>query len=130
MSRESFFLVFVASGVFPISLSYGLFPSQSLVYLYDIEVTNTNLKNIFRAIMGLYISLVTFWIIGARYKSLQLPALWSLTIFMLGLAVGRLLSLVIDGLPYPLFVLYMVLEFLFAAVGYKFIHDLNQRHDL
>ena len=125
MPRESLFLIFVAAGVFFISLSYGLFPSQSLVYLYDIEVTNTNLKNIFRAIMGLYISLVAFWIIGARYKSLQLPALWSLTIFMLGLAMGRLLSLVIDGLPYPPFVLYMLLEFLFAAVGYKFIHDLN-----
>ena len=130
MSRESFFLTFVAAGVFFISLSYGLFPSQSLVYLYDIEVTNTNLKNIFRAIMGLYISLVAFWIIGARHKSLQLPALWSLTIFMLGLAMGRLLSLVIDGLPYPPFVLYMLLEFLFAAVGYKFIHDLNQRQGL
>jgi hypothetical protein len=130
MSRESFFLIFVAARVFFISLSYGLFPSQSLVYLYDIEVTNTNLKNIFRAIMGLYISLIAFWIIGARYKSLQLPALWSLTIFMLGLAMGRLLSLVIDGLPYPPFVLYMLLEFLFAAVGYKFIHDLNQRQGL
>ena len=130
MPRESFFLIFVAAGVFFISLSYGLFPSQSLVYLYDIEVTNTNLKNIFRAIMGLYISLVAFWIMGARYKSLQLPALWSLTIFMLGLAVGRLLSLVIDGLPYPPYVLYMLLEFLFAAVGYKFIHDLNQRQGL
>jgi hypothetical protein len=130
MPRESFFLIFVAAGVFFISLSYGLFPSQSLVYLYDIEVTNTNLKNIFRAIMGLYISLIAFWIIGARYKSLQLPALWSLTIFMLGLAMGRLLSLVIDGLPYPPFLLYMLLEFLFAAVGYKFIHDLNQRQGL
>ncbi len=130
MPRESFFLIFVAAGVFFISLSYGLFPSQSLVYLYDIEVTNTNLKNIFRAIMGLYISLVAFWLIGARYKSLQLTALWSLTIFMLGLAMGRLLSLVIDGLPYPPFVLYMLLEFLFAAVGYKFIHDLNQRQGL
>jgi hypothetical protein len=49
---------------------------------------------------------------------------------MLGLAMGRLLSLVIDGLPYPPYVLYMLLEFLFAAVGYKFIHDLNQRQGL
>jgi hypothetical protein len=49
---------------------------------------------------------------------------------MFGLAVGRLLSLVIDGLPYPPFVLYMMLEFLLAAVGYKFIHDLNQRQSL
>ena len=45
--------------------------------------------------MGLYLALVVFWIAGARNESLRLPALWSLTVFMLGLAAGRVVSLIV-----------------------------------
>ena len=65
MNKKSFFLIFVASGVFLISLSYGIVPNITLSYLYGIEVDGVNLLNIFRAIMGLYIGFVIFWIIGA-----------------------------------------------------------------
>jgi len=90
MKKESFFLVFVAIGVFFVSLGYGILPNQTMPFLYDIEVTNTNLLNILRAISGLYIALVTFWILGAYNSNLQLPALWSLTIFVTGIALEEL----------------------------------------
>ena len=85
MKRESFFLIFVASGVFPVALTYGVNPQVTLAYLYDIEVNSINLSNIFRAIMGLYIALNVFWVIGAFKNTLLLPAMWSLTIFMTGI---------------------------------------------
>ena len=88
IKKESFFLVFVAIGVFFASLGYGFLPSLTMPFLYDIEATNTNLLNILRAISGLYIALVTFWILGAYNSNLQLPALWSLTIFMTGIALS------------------------------------------
>ena len=125
MNKKSFFLIFVASGVFLISLSYGIVPSKTLSYLYGIEVDSVNLSNIFRAVMGLYIGFVTFWITGAFYDSLKIPALWSLTFFMVGLASGRFLSLIIDGIPHPLFVLWMLLEIIFGVLGYKYIKDSN-----
>ena len=90
MTKESFFLVFVAIGVFSVSLGYGFLPNLTMPFLYDIDVTNTNLSNILRAISGLYIAFVTFWILGAYNSNLQLPALWSLTIFMTGIAQEEL----------------------------------------
>ena len=126
MKRESFFLIFVAAGVFPVALTYGVNPQVTLAYLYDIEVNSANLSNIFRAIMGLYIALNVFWIIGAFKKTLLLPAIWSLTIFMTGIGLGRMLSLFIDGIPYPAFIIYMLLEFIFAIFGFFFIKKINK----
>ena len=126
MKRESFFLIFVASGVFPVALTYGVNPQVTLAYLYDIEVNSVNLSNIFRAIMGLYIALNVFWVIGAFKNTLLLPAMWSLTIFMTGIGLGRLLSLILDGTPYPAFILYMLLEFIFAIFGFFFIKKINK----
>ena len=126
MKSESFFLILVAAGVFPVALTYGVNPQVTLAYLYDIEVNSINLSNIFRAIMGLYIALNVFWIIGAFKKSLLLPAMWSLTIFMTGIGLGRMLSLLIDGIPYPAFILYMLLEFIFAIFGFFFIKKINK----
>lgn len=121
MSRESIFLVLAAVGLTPIALSYGLLPGSSLSYLFDIDASSTNSVHIFRAVMGLYLALVAFWIAGARIKSLRIPALWSLTVFMFGLAAGRVVSLVVDGMPHPLLVIYLVLEVGFGAVGYYLI---------
>ena len=63
MNKESFFLIFSAVGVFPVALVYGAYPSISLPFFYDIEITNNNLANVFRAIMGIYIAFNIFWII-------------------------------------------------------------------
>ena len=123
MKKESFFLVFVAIGVFCVSLGYGFLPNLTMPFLYDIEVSNTNLLNILRAISGLYIALVIFWIVGAYNSNLQLPALWSLTIFMTGIAAGRIASILIDGLPSPIFIFYLFLEIMFALIGYTLIKN-------
>ena len=123
MKKESFFLVFVAIGVFCVSLGYGFLPSLTMPFLYEIEVTNTNLLNILRAISGLYIALVIFWIVGAYNSNLQLPALWSLTIFMTGIAAGRIASILIDGLPSPIFIFYLFLEIMFGLIGYTLIKN-------
>ena len=123
MTKESFFLVFVAIGVFCVSLGYGFLPNLTMPFLYDIEVSNINLLNILRAISGLYIALVIFWIVGAYNSNLQLPALWSLTIFMTGIALGRIASILIDGLPSPIFIFYLFLEIMFGFIGYTLIKN-------
>ena len=121
IKKESFFLVFVAIGVFFASLGYGFLPSLTMPFLYEIEVTNTNLLNILRAISGLYIALVTFWILGAYNSNLQLPALWSLTIFMTGIALGRVASILIDGLPSSIFIFYLFIEIISGLIGYALL---------
>ena len=126
MTRESLCLLLIAPSVLAVSLSYGLYPEITLKYLYDIEVNSVNLSNIFRAIMGLYIALSMFWVVGAFKKSLRLAALWSMTVFMTGIALGRILSIIIDGFPYPIFLFYTVIEIFSALMGYFLIKYRNE----
>jgi len=117
MDPRKLFLTITAIGLTPIALSYGAVPSASLPYLFGFGVESLNLTHIFRAVMGLYLALVAFWIAGALSPSLTVPALWSLVVFMFGLAAGRVLSLLLDGVPHWLLVVYLVLELAFGLVG-------------
>jgi len=65
MNIRQIFLIVVAIGLLPIALSYGLIPQKSLSYLFDITVSDPNSIHIFRAVMGLYLALIIFWLIGA-----------------------------------------------------------------
>ena len=105
------FLLVSALCLIPVALSYGLDPQRSLGYLFDVSVSNRNGIHIFRAIMGLYLALVVFWSIGACRVEVRQAALYSLVVFMLGLASGRVVSIVLDGMPDWLLVFYLGLEF-------------------
>jgi hypothetical protein len=117
MNIRQIFLLVTAIGLTPIALSYGLVPQKSLSYLFDISVSNINGSHIFRAIMGLYLALLSFWIFGAFKVQLRQAALYSLVVFMLGLALGRVLSLVVDGMPSLLLIGYLGLELIFGILG-------------
>ncbi|OBT06807.1 hypothetical protein A9267_12970 [Shewanella sp. UCD-FRSSP16_17] len=122
MTSPQIFLLATAVGLTPIALSYGFSPSTSLSFLFNIDATPVNVTHIFRAVMGLYFALVTFWVVGAFVQKIRLPALYSLVVFMVGLGLGRLLSLVLDGMPHWLLVVYMLLEAGFAVVGILMIN--------
>jgi hypothetical protein len=104
------FLLFCAVGLVPIALGYGAKPSASLDMLFGIIVDTTNLAHIMRAVMGLYLGMAVLWICGAISKQMTAPALVSCAVFMLGLAAGRILSIIVDGMPHWLLVVYAVLE--------------------
>jgi hypothetical protein len=104
------FLIFCAVGLVPIALGYGAKPTSSLDFLFGITVDSTNLAHIMRAVMGLYLGMVVLWIWGAFNKQMTAPALVSCAVFMLGLAAGRILSIIVDGMPHWLLVVYAVLE--------------------
>jgi Domain of unknown function (DUF4345) len=111
------FLLVTAIGLTPIALSYGLVPQKSLSYLFDVSVSNINGSHIFRAMMGLYLALLSFWIVGAFRVQLRQAALYSLVVFMLGLSLGRVLSLAVDGMPSWLLIGYLGLELIFGILG-------------
>jgi predicted membrane protein len=117
MSIRQMFLLVAAVGLLPIALSYGLVPQKSLSYLFDITVSEPNSVHIFRAVMGLYLALIIFWLIGAFKVQVRQAALYSLIVFMFGLAAGRILSLIIDGMPHWLLAVYLVLELVFGVLG-------------
>jgi hypothetical protein len=111
------FLIFCAVGLVPIALGYGAKPSVTLDALFGITVDTTNLTHIMRAVMGLYLGMVVFWLSGAFRRSMEGPALAACAVFMLGLAVGRVLSFILDGLPHWLLVVYAALEIVLGLIA-------------
>ncbi|WP_396182364.1 DUF4345 domain-containing protein [Flavobacterium sp.] len=89
--------------VIPAALFYGLFPNETAPILFDFEVQSTDLKNVFRAILGLYLAFSTFWIMGILKPDFWKMATLSNFIFMIGLVAGRMLSMILDGIPSPAF---------------------------
>ena len=111
------FLIFCAVGLVPIALGYGAKPSTSLDFLFGITVDTTNLTHIMRAVMGLYFGMVVIWVWGAFKKQMTVPALVSCAVFMLGLAGGRILSFILDGMPHWLLVVYAALEIVLGLIA-------------
>ncbi len=112
-------LLFCAVGLVPIALSYGAVPSASMDLLFGIAVDGVNLTHILRAVMGLYLAMVVVWVAGATRPALTGPALVCCAVFMLGLAGGRLLSIVLDGWPHWLLVVYTGLEVLLGLLALR-----------
>ena len=128
MNKESLFLTLVAIGLIPLGITYGLHPSFNLLpisFLDEVEINSIDHANIFSGIMGLYITMAIFWILGAFNKSLTIPALWSLVIFMTGIGVGRAISMVTDGMPSNPYLLFLLLEVIFALIGLMFIKSIK-----
>ena len=117
MNLRQIFLLIVAVGLIPIAMSYGIMPQQSLLFLFDVSIADTNSVHIFRAVMGLYLGFVLFWILGAFNVRLRQAALYSLVVFMFGLAAGRGLSVIVDGMPHWLLIVYLLLELVFGGIG-------------
>jgi hypothetical protein len=111
------FLIFCALGLVPIALGYGAKPSVSLDVAFGITVDTTNLTHIMRAVMGLYLGMVVLWLWGAFRTSMQGPALVACAVFMLGLAAGRILSFIMDGMPHWLLIVYAVLEIVLGVIA-------------
>jgi hypothetical protein len=111
------FLIFCAVGLVPIALGYGAKPSVSLDALFGISVDTTNLAHIMRAVMGLYFGMVVFWLLGAFSRPMVGPALAGCAVFMLGLAAGRILSFILDGMPHWLLVVYAGLEIVLGLIA-------------
>ena len=110
-------LIFVSIGLIPIALSYGIIPELTLDLLFGINVTSVNLENIMRAVMGLYLAIIILWIVGAYNSRYRTSALISMIVFMYGLAAGRLISMILDGIPHWLLIVYLILEILFGTLA-------------
>ena len=121
------FLIFCAVGLVPIALSYGAKPSVTLNVLFGISVDTNNLTHIMRAVMGLYFGMIVFWLWGAFRRSVTGPALAACAVFMLGLATGRILSIVLDGLPHWLLVVYASLEIVLGLIAITLYREHNSK---
>ena len=111
------YLLLCAVLLVPIALSYGLAPAEVLPKALDIGVEGNDQIQIFRALMCLYLAASLFWAIAAFRSDWQRPAaVWAM-LFSASLAIGRIVSLAVDGPASTLLDLYLGLEIFGAALG-------------
>ena len=84
-----------------VAFLYGFKPDLC----FDVKVKTIDEVNIYKAIMGVYIAFSSFWIIGIVKQTYWQTATISNVLFMLGLASGRIVSLLFDGFPSTIFLL-------------------------
>lgn len=98
---------------------YGTFPEKMLPNLFDFEAGSIDLRNIFRSLMGLYLAMITLWILGIIKPTIWKTATIANITFMLGLSIGRILSLFVDGPPSKYLVIGCAVELILAFWGIR-----------
>jgi len=111
------YLLLVAVLLLPIALSYGLAPATILPKFLNITVAGTDQTEIFRALMCLYLAASGFWAVAAFKPDWQRAAILWAVLFSLSLAIGRIISLLVDGPASRLLDVYLGLEIVGGALG-------------
>jgi hypothetical protein len=120
-----FYLIFSAAGLFGVALSYGVAPAEVLPKVLDLSIEGTDMTHILRAIMGLYLGMIALWILGAFRSNFTRAAVIAEVFFMIGLACGRVVSIVVDGVPSILLIGYTVLEIVMGLWGILILKKLS-----
>ena len=123
--RQNLHLIISSVIVIPVACVYGLFPKTILPQLLDFSVETTDLTNVFRAIMGLYLAFAVLWILGTVKPNYWKAATISQILFMLGLALGRILSVFLDGIPSPVFYYGILGELILGIFGWYQLRKYN-----
>ncbi|PQJ15998.1 DUF4345 domain-containing protein [Aureicoccus marinus] len=97
MIKKNLQLLISALVVVGAALFYGASPGNLLPFLFDFDTQNTDLRNILRAVMGLYLAFSGFWIYALYRPAYWRTATLSNALFMGGLGFGRLISFILDG---------------------------------
>ena len=86
--------------------------------LFNINVNTTDEHSVFKVVMGIYLSFAIIWIIGIFKNKYFQIALFSNFVFMFGLAFGRIISIIFDGIPSKILVFGLVGELVLSAYSY------------
>lgn len=117
LKKKNLHLIVSIFIIFPVALIYGFNPNGILTNILNFKIAAIDLANIFKAVMGLYVSVSVFWFIGLIKPQLWATATLVNILFMSGLAFGRLISLILDGIPSYIFLIGLCLEILLAIWG-------------
>jgi hypothetical protein len=111
------FLLVAAAILVPVALSYGVDPAVILPKFMNITVEGIDQTHIFRALMCLYLGMSTFCVIAAFTPEWRRVAVIWAVFFAYSLALGRILSLIVDGMPSPILLFYLAVELIVGTVG-------------
>lgn len=115
--RKNLHLVLSTGAIFIVGATYGLYPNTFLPLFFDFNVETTDLNHVFRAMSGSYFALGLYWTYGLYFQNHWRAATYSSVFFMGGLAIGRLWSIAVDGIPSTAFTVGTILEIIFVIWG-------------
>jgi Domain of unknown function (DUF4345) len=118
MQLKKAFLIGAFVAVTLIALLYGVSPTWFAATFLGVTDLNLNFAHILRAIAGLYLALAAFWLYAAFNDKYRDAALLTTILFAGGLAAGRCVSLILDGQPAPVLLIYLAMEFAVVLVAY------------
>ncbi len=118
MNIKQAFLIFASVGVGIIALLYGVSPQWFAKSFLGVADLDRNMAHILRAIMGLYMSFALFWLFAALGNTHRNTAVLTTLIFAAGLVSGRLISLLADGVPSRILVIYTLAELALVPLAY------------
>jgi hypothetical protein len=111
------FLLFAFVAVSTIALLYGISPNWFARTFLDLAEIPVDMAHVFRAMTGLYLALGLFWLFAAFNDQYRNAAVLTCALFAGGLLAGRLVSLLIDGRPSPILLVYVVIELALVPVA-------------
>ncbi len=110
-------LLSASLGIGAVGLGYLVSP-QFMYGLYGIGLESVNELNMVRsAYGGLFLGFAALFLLGALSTNLAKPALIALLAFMAGFALGRTVSVFVDGIPSPLILSLIVFEITYTALA-------------
>jgi hypothetical protein len=94
-----------------IAALYGISPQWFFdTFLVTSQMPSIDQSHILRAVMMLYVALGVFWLYCAFSDRYRDAGIIVLAVFCGGLVAGRILSVIIDGIPSPILILYIFME--------------------
>jgi hypothetical protein len=118
MQLKKAYLTMASVAVAIIALLYGLSPAWFAATFLGITGLNPNVAHILRAVAGLYLALAAFWLYSAFNDKYRNTAVLTTIPFAGGLAAGRCVSLIVDGQPAPMLLIYGAMELAVVLIGY------------
>jgi len=117
MKIKKYYLILAFCAVSIIALLYGVSPYWFAQTFLSVSELDPDLAHILRAVMGLYVGFGLFWLFAAFSDVYRNVAVLTTVVFSGGLVSGRLISLIADGRPSPLLILYIFMEFALVPLG-------------
>ncbi len=114
--------------VVPTAIIYGFSPKTLLPQYLDISVTTIDLSNFLRAVMFFYLGASLIWIMGIINTKYWKPATHLNLLFMATLGIGRLISMLIDGLPSGGYIFGVIAELVLAAIAFYQLRRSSVKH--
>jgi len=118
MKIKKWFLILSFVMLTILGLLYGISPRWFAETFLDIPEMSLDFAHMLRALMCLYLGLGLFWLYSAFCDKYRNAAVLTTMIFAGGLLTGRIISLIADGKPSPLLLVYTILELVLVPVAF------------